>query len=405
MPLGTLVAAMAIAVALAAQPARAAPAFYHDVLPILQSRCQVCHRPGEIAPMSLVTYRETRPWAKAIRDAVRSRKMPPWFADPCCGTFANDRTLTPAEIETLSAWADSGAAAGDEKDAPPARAWPPAGNLAAPGLVLEMPRAFEVPAKGAVEYQYFLIPSGFTEDRWIQGVEVRPGAPSVIHHVVVYIIEPGEDWKSAPSKSDMLTVYAPGTSPDVWPGGMAKLVKARSSLLLEIHYTPNGRMAMDRTKVAIAFAKSPPQKRVLTLQMASDRFTIAPGDADAHVTVSGTLPNDALLLGFFPHMHLRGTAFEYDRLLEDGRPETMFRASHYNFYWQLSYWLVQPIPLKKGTRLSWTAWYDNSANNPLNPDPSAEVRYGQQSWEEMMVGFFDVAVDPRFDRKSFFVRE
>jgi len=388
-----------------APPMAAAPAFYHDVLPILQSRCQQCHRPGEIAPMSFVTYRETRPWARAIRDAVRSRKMPPWFADPCCGKFANDPTLTPAEIETLAAWADSGAAAGDEKDAPPPRAWPSGGNLSAPDLVLEMARPFEVPAKGAVEYQYFTIPTGFTGDRWIQGVEVRPGAPSVIHHVVVYIVEPGEDWKRAPSQSDMLTVYAPGTSPDLWPEGMAKLVKAGSDLLLEIHYTPNGHAAMDRTKVALMFAKSPPQKRVLTLQMASDHFTIAPRDADARVTVSGTLPNDALLLGFFPHMHLRGKAFEYDRILEDGRPDPMFRVSHYNFYWQLSYRLAQSIPLNQGTRLSWTAWYDNSANNPLNPDPGAEVHYGQQSWEEMMVGFFDVAVDPRFDRKSFFVRE
>jgi hypothetical protein len=383
----------------------AAPAFYHDVLPILQSRCQQCHRPGEIAPMSFVTYRETRPWARAIRDAVRSRKMPPWFADPCCGKFANDPTLTPAEIETLAAWADSGAAAGDENGAPPPRAWPSGGNLPVPDLVLEMPRAFEVPAKGAVEYQYFTIPTGFTGDRWIQGVEVRPGKPSVIHHVVVYIVEPGEDWKRAPSQSDMLTVYAPGTSPDVWPDGMAKLVKAGSDLLLEIHYTPNGHAATDRTKVALMFAKAPPQKRVLTLQMASDHFNIAPRDADARVTVSGTLPNDALLLGFFPHMHLRGKAFEYDRILEDGRPDPMFRVSHYNFYWQLSYRLAQSIPLNKGTRLSWTAWYDNSANNPLNPDPGAEVHYGQQSWEEMMVGFFDVAVDPRFDRKSFFVRE
>src|ERR1700719_2185058 len=276
------------------------PTFYRDVLPILQNRCQECHRPGEIAPMSFVTYRETRPWAKAIREAVRTRKMPPWFADPCCGKFANNRTLTPAEIETLSAWADSGAVAGNESDAPPPRAWPTGGNLPAPDIVLEMPLAFEVPAKGAVEYQYFTIPTGFTRDHWIQGVEVRPGAHAVIHHVVVYIIEPGEDWRRAPSQSDMLTVYAPGTSPDVWPEGMAKLVTAGSELLLEIHYTPNGRAAVDRTKVALRFAKSQPQKRVLTLQMASDHFTIAPGDADARVTVSGTLPNDALLLGFFP---------------------------------------------------------------------------------------------------------
>jgi hypothetical protein len=388
-----------------AGPIHAAPSFYRDVLPILQRRCQECHRPGEIAPMPFVSYRETRPWAKAIRDAVQRRAMPPWFADPCCGKFANDRTLSQYEIDTLTAWSGSGASAGDEKDAPPPRAWPADSNLAGANLVLRMPRAFDVPAKGAVEYQHFLIPTGFTADRWIQGVEVRPGARALVHHIVVYMIEPGEDWKRAPSQSDMLTVYAPGSSPDVSPPGMAKLIKAGSSLLLEIHYTPNGRAASDRTAVAMAFAASPPEKRVLTLQMASDRFTIAPSDANAHVTVSGTLPNDALLLGFFPHMHLRGKVFEYNRILDDGRPETLFRASHYNFHWQMFYRLAEPIPLSKGTRLSFTAWYDNSANNPLNPDPAAEVCYGQQSWEEMMVGFFDVAVDPKFDRKSFFVRE
>jgi hypothetical protein len=382
----------------------AAPTFYRDVLPILQNRCQECHRPGEIAPMALVSYRETRPWAKAIRDAVRSRKMPPWFADPCCGKFANDRSLSPSEIETLAGWADSGAAAGDERDAPAARAWPRDWNLPSPDTILEVPHSFEVPAKGPVDYQYFVVPTGFHEDRWVQAVEARPTNLDVVHHAVVYIREPGSTWTHGPTKSDILTVYAPGSSPEVWPPGMAKLIPAGSDLVVEVHYTPNGKPATDRTRIALVFAKSPPPKRILTLQMGNDRFLIPPGVPDYRISVWGTLPNDALLLGLFPHMHLRGKAFEFTRLGDDGKPETLLKVLRYNFYWQLSYRLATPIPLKKGTRLEWIAWFDNSANNPLNPDPSVAVSYGEQSWEEMMIGFFDVAVDANVDKKLFFVR-
>jgi hypothetical protein len=380
------------------------PTFYRDVLPILQTHCQECHRLGDTAPMPLVTYKDTRPWAKAIRDAVRSRKMPPWFADPCCGKFSNDRSLSVAEIDTLAAWAESGAAKGDEKNGPAVKVWPAGWNLASPDAVLEMPRAFDVPAKGAVDYQYFIVPTGFGEDRWVQAVEARPAARGVVHHAVVYIREPGSTWTHGPTKSDILTVYAPGSSPEVWPPGMAKLIKAGSDLVLEIHYTPNGKPAADRTRVALVFAKSPPEKRILTLQMGNDHFLIPPGARDHRVTVWGTLPNDALLLGFFPHMHLRGKSFEYTRLRDNGQPETLLKVPKYNFYWQLDYRLATPLPLKKGTRLEWIAEFDNSANNPLNPDPSAEVRYGQQSWEEMMIGFFDVAVEANVDKNEFFVR-
>ena len=382
----------------------APPNFYHDVLPILENRCQECHRKGEMAPMSLITYREVRPWAKAIREAVETRKMPPWFADPCCGHFSNDRSLTAAEIETLSQWAESGAPKGEDIDAALPREWPPGWNLPSPDLVLQMPKPFAVPAKGAVEYQYFVVPTHFQEDHWVQGVEVKPNSRGVVHHVVVYIREPGSTWTRGPTKADILQVYAPGTAPEVWPDGMAKLIKARSDLVLEIHYTPNGKRTMDQTRVAMTFAPSPPRKRVLTLQMANDHFVIPPGDPDYRVTVWGSLPNDALLLGFFPHMHLRGKAFEFNRIREDGQPETLLRVSHYDFYWQLSYRLAKPLPLPKGTRLEFVARFDNSPNNPRNPDPSAEVRYGEQTWEEMMIGFFDVAVDANVDKNLFFVR-
>ncbi len=381
----------------------AGPAFYRDVLPILQKRCQECHRPGEMAPMPFLTFDQTRPWAKAIRDAVRSRKMPPWFADPCCGHFSNDRSLSAAEIATLSDWAEAGAAKGDEHDAPPPRAWPEGWNMREPDQVFEIP-GFEVPASGAVEYQYFPVPTHFREDRWVQAIEVRPGARAVVHHVVVYIREPGSTWTHGPTKSDILQVYAPGTEPEIWPPGIAKLIPAGSDLVFEIHYTPNGKKTMDKTRAGIIFSKSPPEKRVLSLQMDNDRFVIPAGDSNYRVSVWGSLPNDALLLGFFPHMHLRGKAFEFTRIRADGQPEVLLRVSKYDFYWQLAYRLEAPILLKKGTKLEFSAWFDNSANNPRNPDPAVDVRYGQQSWEEMMVGFFDVAVDAKVDKNTFFVR-
>lgn len=382
--------------------------FYRDVLPILQNRCQECHRPGQIAPMAFSTYEQTRPWAKAIREAARTRKMPPWFADPCCGTFANDRSLTAAERETLSRWADTGAARGREGDAPARKTWPEDWNIGTstngPDAVIEMPRAFRVPAKGAVEYQYFVVPTGFKEDRWVQSVEVRPSSRKAVHHAVVYLREPGDTWTRGPTKADILAVYAPGSAPEVYPAGMAKLVKAGSDVVFEIHYTPSGTAVEDRTKVGMVFAAAAPAKRVLTLQMDNEKFVIPAGEREFRVSVWGTLPNDAVLLGFFPHMHLRGTSFEYTRLLDNGLPETLLKVKPYDFYWQLYYRLAAPMALKKGTRLNWIATYDNSAGNPRNPDPAAEVRYGPQSWEEMMVGFFDVAVDAPVDKPAFFVR-
>jgi hypothetical protein len=397
--------------------AGAAPSFYRDVLPILQDRCQECHRAGEIAPMPFRTYQETRPWAKAIRDAVRARTMPPWFADePADGTaphflaprFLNDRRLSAAEIATLAGWAESGAARGNPQDAPPPRVWAAGWNIGQnigyPDEVFEIPKVFEVPAKGEVEYQYFAVPTGFKEDRWVREIEVRPGSRKAVHHVVVYIREAGSTWTHGPTKSDILQVWAPGTAAEIWPEGMAKLIPAGSDLVFEIHYTPNGKPTADRTSVGVVFAKSPPEKRVITLQMSNERFVIPPGDPNYRVTVWGSLPNDALLLGFFPHMHLRGKAFEFTRIREDGQPETLLKVSHYDFYWQLAYRLAKPLVLKKGTRLEWIAWFDNSPNNPRNPDPTAEVRYGQQSREEMMIGFFDVAVDANVDKYKFFTR-
>ena len=381
------------------------PTFYRDVLPILQNRCQECHRPGEAAPMPFLTYSQVRPWAKSIRTAVLTKKMPPWFADPCCGKFSNDRSLSASERDTLARWADSSAPEGNPRQAPQPRVWPQGWNLPSnPDAVFSMPRPFTVPAKDAVEYLFFFVPTGFTEDRWVSAAVCKPSNPSVVHHAVIYIREPGQTWTHGPTKSDILSIYTPGASADILRDGMAKLVKAGSDLVFEIHYTPNGKIIADQTRVAVLFAKSPPAKRVLTLQIDNSTFVIPPGDPDYRITAWGTLPNDALLLGFFPHMHLRGKSFEFTRVGENGRPETLLKVSPFDFFWQLSYRLAEPMPLKKGTRLEWIATFDNSANNPRNPDATVAVRYGQQSWEEMMIGFFDVAVDPGVDKNAFFVR-
>jgi hypothetical protein len=355
--------------------------------------------------MSLVTYKEARPWAQAIRANVIGRKMPPWFADPCCGTFANDRSLTTDEIQTLASWAAGHAPAGDPKDSPPPKVWPTNGNLTSPDAVLAMPNSFAVPDKGPVDYQRFVIETGFQNDRWVQAVEVRPGVRAVIHHAVVYIREAGETWTKGPVTSDLLAVYAPGSGVQTFPEGMAKLIPKGAELVIELHYTPNGHAANDRTSVAMLFAKDRPAKRVISLQLVRTDLDIPPGDRDYHISTWGSLPNDALLLDFFPHMHLRGKAFEYDLIPEGGHPEPLLRVSHYDFHWQLLYRLAKPLLLKRGTKLSVTAWYDNSPNNPLNPDPSAEVRWGEQSSQEMFVGFFDVAVDPSVDRRSFFIHQ
>lgn len=376
--------------------------FFRDILPILQSHCQECHRPGQMAPMPLTTYEQARPWAKAIRDQVRTRKMPPWPADPCCGHFSNDRSLSQSQIETVQKWVDTGASKGNPQDAPPDRVWPEGWNLPSHDLEFAMPKPFEIPAQGAVEYQYFPIPTQFTEDRWIQAVEVRPGNRTVVHHIVVYLREPGSTWTGGPTKADILTVYAPGSTPDSWPEGMAKLIKAGSDLVLEIHYTPNGKPASDQTRIALVLAKKPPEKRVLTLQLNNDRFLIPAGEKDYRVTAWGSIPNDALLLSFFPHMHLRGKSFEF--ILNDGAFRTLLNIPNYDFYWQLSYRLATPIPLKKGARLQCWGTFDNSPNNPRNPDPTTDVRYGQQSWQEMMIGFFDIAVDAKIGKPEFFVR-
>ena len=274
------------------------PTFYRDVMPILQDHCQVCHRKGEIAPMPFVTYEQTRSWAAAIKRAVQSKQMPPWFADPRYGRFSNDPSLTPQQISVVAAWVDAGAPAGSPRDAPPSRNWVEGWNIPEPDKVVQMPQAVSLPAIGDVEYTYEIVPTGFTEDKWVQMSEIRPSSREHVHHAVVYIRPPPSKWlRNAPvggpftpssfsdaeeraeahaTTSDMLLVYAPGSEPDRWPDGMAKFVPAGSDLVFQMHYTTNGHATSDQTSIGLVFAKQPPKQRVLTLQLTNHSFVIPP---------------------------------------------------------------------------------------------------------------------------------
>ena len=409
----------------AGQTSSPPPTFYKDVLPILQGHCQSCHRPSQPTPLDLVTYAGTRAVAPAIKRSVEMKMMPPWFADPSIGHFSNDISLLPGQIATLAAWADAGTPAGDPRDAPLPRRWTEGWNIPQPDLVLKMAKPVAIPGHGEIDYTYEIVPTHFTEGKWVQMSELRPSGPEHVHHAVIYIRPPDSSWlRHAPvgepftastlsdpqdrrdahgTTSDLLLVYAPGSSPDDWPAGMAKFIPAGSDLVFQIHYTTNGRPARDQTSIGLVFAKQPPKQRVLTLQLNDHSFIIPPGADDFRVEVQGTLPNDCTLLSFFPHMHLRGKRFEYDIVHDDGKVEPLLRVN-YHFHWQLSYRLAEPRLLKGGTRLRAVAWYDNSANNLHNPDPGATVTWGDQTYQEMMVGFFDVAVPAGIDKEQFFVR-
>lgn len=376
--------------------------------------------------MPLQTYREARPFAAAIQAETTLRHMPPWFADACCGRFSDDPSLTSRQVATLAAWADAHAPEGNPQDAPAPVQWTQGWNIDPPDVVLTIPKAIRLPATGDIPYTYVILPTHFKQDVWVRMSEIRPSNRSAVHHAVAYIRPPGSSWlRGAPlgtaftaedltdeklrrdamwTSSDILLVYAPGSSPDQWPEDFAKLAPAGSDIVLQMHYTTRGHAAEDRTSVGLVFSKQSPRKRVLTLQLTNDKFVIPPGDPDHRVEVQGTLPNDALLLSFFPHMHLRGKTFEYNIVKSAGHVQTLLRIPHYDFYWQLSYRLSEPIFLKAGTTLQAVATFDNSKNNPHNPDPDAAVTWGEQTWAEMMVGFFDVAVDPGIDKQTFFVR-
>jgi hypothetical protein len=364
-----------------------------QVARILQENCQVCHHPGTAAPFSLLSYEDAVKWADSIREAVTEKRMPPWHADPHYGKFANDRRLKKETLETLLGWLDSGMERGDPKDLPPNPSYSDGWVIGKPDVVFELPAAQPVPANGVVPYQYFITPTNFKEDVWVQAAEARPGNRKVVHHIIVSFRDPRlKDRPGGRGVGDGFIVgTAPGDMPMILPPGFARKVPAGADLVWQMHYTPNGTEATDRSQVGLVFykGKEPPRYSEQTLGISNGEFVIPPGANNHKVESEWRVPRDALLMTFMPHMHLRGKDFEYRVDYPDGKSEVLLSVPRYDFNWQLVYRVDKPLLLPKGTRIHCTAHFDNSAGNPANPDPKKEVRWGDQTWEEMMIGWVD----------------
>jgi mono/diheme cytochrome c family protein len=392
--------------------------FNKDVLPILQKNCQTCHRPGEIAPMSFLTYNETRPWAKGMKEAVVSRQMPPWFADPTYGDFANDRRLNDAEIKTISAWVDAGAPEGDEKDKPAPITFQDGWNIK-PDRIIEMPKDFNVPATGTVNYQNVLVKVNFPEDVWVIAAEMRPGNSKVLHHGRVLVRPPESNFMkdAVPGEAYetgslvMAKEEAPETLGKFNPGlgeqnfslfESAKFVPKGSDLVFNLHYTAIGKPATDRSRVGLVFAKQPPKLRYFMHNgPTASNLAIPPREPNAEVVSEMTTNVDMKLVYVQPHMHLRGKDYEFRLVYPSGQTETIFKAK-WDFNWQMGYDLAEPKLLPKGTRIIGVAHYDNSANNKYNPDPNKLVVWGDQNWDEMQNCFVGVLIDPSIKTSTVF---
>jgi hypothetical protein len=396
----------------------AAPTFNKDVLPIFQKNCQTCHRPGEVAPMSLLTYADARPWAKAIKAATSSKVMPPWFADPKVGHFANERKLTAAEIATLAEWADNGAPEGDRKDAPAPLHFQDGWNLK-PDIIVEMPTEFQVPATGTIEYQYMLVKTNFPEDMWVVSAEMRAGNSKVLHHGEAWVRPPGSKWmadakpgvsystgemrKSGPG-IEILGKFNPGLGAQTFDfGGSAKFVPRGSDIVFEAHYTTTGTAQPSRSSVGLVLAKNPPPSRYITSYgPTANNLVLSPGDSNAEVVSEMTAVEESKLVYVQPHMHLRGKDYEVRVVYPTGETQTVFRGK-FDFNWQLGYDLEKPILLPKGSKVQGIAHFDNSANNKFNPDPAKEVVWGLQNWEEMQNCFMGFIIDSKLDPERLFV--
>jgi len=365
--------------------------FTKDVAPIFYGNCVQCHRSGEIAPMSLMSYKDARPWARSIKEKVAGRTMPPWHADPQYGDFANDRRLSQKEIDTIVAWVDQGAKEGDPRQLPAAPHFEEGWNIGKPDAVFYLPQEYQVPASGVVEYKYFRVPTNFKEDVYVQAAEIRPGVRGVVHHIIVFS-QNGKD----PQR--LIVGYAPGEQPAVLRPGFARKIAAGSDLIFQVHYTPNGAEAKDKSYVGFVFAKKEPVTEVLTRPVMNARFVIPAGDPNYKVDSTYTFTQDAHLYSLMPHMHLRGKDFEYRLSYPDGTSRVLLSVPRYDFAWQTYYTFKQPVAVPKGSRIDCVAHFDNSEKNKFNPDPKKEVRWGDQTWEEMMIGWMSYTVDKPADK-------
>ena len=390
-----------VVVILAASPASAAsPTFSKDVAPILYKNCVECHRPDAMAPMALISYEDARPWARAIKQKVTRREMPPWGADPTIGRFSNDVSLKQSEIDTIAAWVDGGAPQGNPAELPSAPKFAAGWSIGKPDLIFKMQQPFNVPADGTVPYSYVTIPTNLKEDVWIRGVELKPTDRRVVHHIISTLVEgngkppdPAPKLTRDPSRKELgggLGGLVPGRLYSLYEDGVARKIPAGADIVLQMHYTTIGQPITDQTEIGIVLAKEPPAKLRAEGGGAIPNmgFAIPPGDPNYEVVGKQTFDRDTYLSSLYPHMHVRGKDAQYSIVYPDGREEVVLRVPKYDFNWQLSYKLAEPKFMPKGSTLKVTMHYDNSTGNRFNPDPTATVRWGEQTWEEMMLGYY-----------------
>ncbi len=369
--------------------------YAQHVAPILRNHCVDCHHPGTAAPFSLLTYEDASNWAEMMGEVVTQRRMPPWHADPRFGHFGNERRLSNTEIGTLTAWIANGAPKGDMKDAPPVPQFAEGWRIGTPDAVFKMPETYNVQATGVVRYKYFVTPTNFKEDMWIQACEPRPGNRAAVHHIIVFCRDP-----KAKGRRMWLASMAPGEDPAIFPEGYGRKVPAGAELVWQMHYTPTGKEEKDCSEFGIVFCKKPPQHDVVNVGIMNMGFSIPPGAANHEVISSVPVVRDATLLALHPHMHLRGKDFEYQIVYPGGKKETLLSVPQYDFNWQMIYRLKEPLHLPKGSEIRCVAHYDNSSANPANPDPKKAVHWGEQTWEEMMIGFIDFYWNDAGERKD-----
>ena len=388
----------------AAATARPVAVTYHrDVARILQQHCVSCHQPGGVAPFALDSLAAVRDRTRVIRRVLEQGTMPPWFAaPPAPGTpspWAHDRSLPERDRADLLAWlASADRPEGDPRDAPLPRRAPTGWTVGTPDLVVPLSRAYRIPAGGVMPYQFDVVTTTLTEDRWVSAYEILPSARDVVHHVLVNVHAPGQPVRDhEEGATGYWAIYVPGNGAHTYPEGFARRLPAGARVSFQIHYTPSGRPVDERLRLGLVFAKTPPRHEVRTLPIPGRTLRIPPGAADHVETASRRLPYDLPLLSLMAHLHVRGKSFRFELLPPDGEPEILLDLPRYDFNWQLRYDLRQPRLLPRGSTVRVTAGFDNSAGNPANPDPTRTVRWGPQTSDEMLIGYLEyfVPVPPR----------
>jgi len=413
------------------------PTFAEDVAPIIYKNCASCHHPGGLGPFSLLDYDSVMNNMDEMRQAVATGQMPPWHAEGPHDVFRNDRRLSDADKQTILRWIDAGAKPGDLKNLPPKPEFPTGWAIGTPDLVVSMPEEYTVPASGTIDYQYFQVPVNITEDKWVQAIEIMPGAREVVHHVLVYAYVPptapasgaaaapptpppagtpapkplfitNRAWSTTPDEPRIDTTHAPprrlgsligstapGTNVVELPKGTAMRLRAGTILTFQMHYTAKGHVMKDRSAVGFKFANEMPDEEIYASQFVNGSFTIPAGSTNVAVPAEIGVSRPVRIWGLLPHTHLRGTRWQYKLETPDGNSRVILDVPHYDFNWQTYYLFDKPLEIPAGGKITSMAWYDNSATNKHNPDPTKDVKWGDQTWEEMQYTGFLYSVPGR----------